>query len=238
MAICRAEAICLVFTGPHSSSSVTSKYSAVTAMIVAASMSLATGSRIRSRSTIWASARSTVCLFSDANAVTRISAPSSSRMLRSIRLAMNSSTSSGRVHPVQRGLLAQDRDPGLQLGRLDVGGQSPLEPGPHPVLEGLQPLRRPVRGDDDLLVGVVERVEGVEELLLGAFLALQELDVVDQQHVDVAVPALEGHLPVVTQRVDEVVGELLAGDVPHPHAREQPLRVVADAVQQVGLAQS
>ena len=46
---------------------------------------------------------------------------------------------------------------------------------------------RPVGGDDDLLGGVVERVEGVEELLLRLLLVLQELDVVDQQHVDVAV---------------------------------------------------
>ena len=93
-------------------------------------------------------------------------------------------------------------------------------------------------GDDDLLVGVVERVEGVEELFLGAFLALEELDVVDQQHVDVAVAALEGDLAVVAERVDEVVGELFAGDVPHPDPGEESLRVVADAVQQVGLAQT
>jgi len=62
----------------------------------------------------------------------------------------------------------------------------PLESGAQPVLECGQLLGRPVGGDDDLLVGVVQRVEGVEELLLDAFLALDELDVVDQQHIDVA----------------------------------------------------
>ena len=56
-------------------------------------------------------------------------------------------------------------------------------------------LGRPVGGDHDLLVGVVQRVEGVEELLLGLLLALQELDVVDQQDVDVAVAALEAGRP-------------------------------------------
>ena len=50
---------------------------------------------MRSRSTISASWVSTGWRFSEANAVTRISAPSSSRMLRSIRSAMNSSTSPG-----------------------------------------------------------------------------------------------------------------------------------------------
>ena len=50
---------------------------------------------IRSLRTISVRPRSTGCRLSDANAVTRISAPSSSRMLREIREAMNSSTSGG-----------------------------------------------------------------------------------------------------------------------------------------------
>ena len=40
-------------------------------------------------------------------------------------------------------------------------------------------------------------------------LALQELDVVDEEHVDVAVTALEVRGLVVADAVDEVVGELL-----------------------------
>ena len=72
------------------------------------------------------------------------------------------------------------------------------------------------RGDDDLLVRVVQGVEGVEELLLRLHLALQELDVVDQQHVDVAVAALEALRLVVADGVDEVVGELLGVHVAHP----------------------
>ena len=48
-----------------------------------------------------------------------------------------------------------------------------------------------VRGQHDLLVGLVQGVEGVEELLLEPLLVLHELDVVDQQHVAVPVAALE-----------------------------------------------
>ena len=48
-----------------------------------------------------------------------------------------------------------------------------------------------VRGDHDLLAGVVQGVEGVEELVLRLLLAGEELDVVDEEHVDVAVEALE-----------------------------------------------
>ena len=99
-------------------------------------------------------------------------------------------------------------------------------------------LRRPVAGDDDLLVGVVERVERVEELLLRPLLVLQELDVVDEQDVDVAVAPLEAVGLVVADRVDEVVGELLGAHVAHPGPGEQARAVVADRVQQVGLAQA
>ena len=144
----------------------------------------------------------------------------------------------GNVEPIHLSLLAKDRDAGLQLRRLDVGDQTPFEPGPQPVLEGGQLLGRPVGGDDDLLVRVVQRVEGVEELLLDAFLALDELDVVDEQHVDVAVAPLERRLAVIAQRVDEVVGEFLGRDVLDAHAGKQPLGVVACRVQQVGLAEA
>jgi len=44
---------------------------------------------------------------------------------------------------------------------------------------------------DDLLARLVERVEGVEELLLRALLARDELDVVDQEEIDVPVSAPE-----------------------------------------------
>ena len=45
-------------------------------------------------------------------------------------------------------------------------------------------LRRPVRGQDDLLAVLVDRVERVEELLLGPLLVGDELDVVDEEEVD------------------------------------------------------
>ena len=102
-------------------------------------------------------------------------------------------TSSGRfLEPLGLGLHPQDREAGLELGRLDVGDQAPLEPGPQPVLEARDLLRRPVRREDDLAAGAVERVERVEELLLELLAAFQELDVVDEEDVDLAVAAPEG----------------------------------------------
>ena len=89
------------------------------------------------------------------------------------------------------GLGAQDGDAGLQVGRLDIDDQAPLEARAQAFLQGHHGLGRAVGGDDDLLVLPVQGVEGVEELLLGRFLAGDELDVVDQQHVDAAVVVAE-----------------------------------------------
>ena len=85
-------------------------------------------------------------------------------------------------------------------------------------------------------IDLVQRVEGVEELLLRALLAGEELDVVDEQHVDVAELVAEaGHL-VVADGVDHLVGELLTGDVADGGVGLTALHVVADGVHQVGLA--
>ena len=74
-------------------------------------------------------------------------------------------------------------------------------------------LGQAVAGEHQLPAGVVERVEGVEELLLGLGLAGEELDVVDQEHVDVAVEALEAVERLAVERGDEAVGERLDGRV-------------------------
>src|SRR5581483_9207492 len=64
------------------------------------------------------------------------------------------------------GLLAEDRESGLELGWLDVGDEAPLEARAQAVLEGGDRLRRAVRRDDDLATFAVQLVERVEELLL------------------------------------------------------------------------
>ena len=87
-----------------------------------------------------------------------------------------------------------------------------------------------------MFVLCLQRVEGVEEFFLRALFAGNELHVVHQQHVDVAIGLAELFLAGRTYRVDEVVGELLRRDIHH----EQPtlLLHVTDGVQQVCLAQT
>ena len=94
-----------------------------------------------------------------------------------------------------------------------------------------------VGGDHDLAAFAVEVVERVEELLLELLGALEELDVVDQEHVEVAVAPLEPRHGLGADRVDELVHERLGGHVTDPLVAEDRAHVVADGVEQVGFSQ-
>src|SRR3546814_3491937 len=80
-------------------------------------------------------------------------------------------------------------------------------------------IGRPIGAEHDLAVGLVQVVEGVEELLDRLLLALDELDVIDQEHVDVAVAALELLVRALAHRLDELVHEGLGAAVAHPVRR-------------------
>ncbi len=107
----------------------------------------------------------------------------------------------------------QDRDAQLEGGGVQVGDHAAAEPRAQPVLEPGQVGGRLVGGDDDLLAGIDQRVEGVEELLLRIVLADQELQVVDHQHVDRAQLVLELDRLLRADRGDEAVHELLGRHV-------------------------
>ncbi len=87
--------------------------------------------------------------------------------------------------------LAQDGHAGGEVRGLDRGDEPGLEAVAQAVLDRAEVAREAVGGQDELAAGVVQGVEGVEELVLGLGLRGEKLDVVDQQDVDVAVAVLE-----------------------------------------------
>ena len=98
-------------------------------------------------------------------------------------------------------LLLQDAEPQFIIRRMQVDDEAALQPALDPILQLLDLARRAVGGDDDLLVLVDQRVEGVKELLLRGILAGDELHIVDHQHVDRPEQLLESHHLAFAQRL-------------------------------------
>ncbi len=142
----------------------------------------------------------------------------------------------GNLHAAVLGVHLEDGDAGLEFGSLDVGDQTPFEAAPQAVLERRDVLRGPVGGNDQLLAGLVQRVEGMEELLLRALLACDELDVVDEKQVDAAIAVAEQRHLVLADGVDQFVRERFGGDVLDGQVRETLDHGVGNGVHQVGLA--
>ena len=117
------------------------------------------------------------------------------------------------VDVVEQRLVLEDGDARLEVRRLDVGDQAALEARAQAVFELLDFARRAVGRQDDLLVGDVQRVEGVEEFFLRALLAGKELDIVDHQDVDRPVFLAEELGLALLDGADDLVGELLTRDV-------------------------
>ncbi len=84
----------------------------------------------------------------------------------------------------------------------------------------------------------MKRVEGVKKLFLGALFAGQELDVIDQQQIDIAEALTEAGHAVMLDAVDQLIGELLAGNVADRKVGAVLLHLVPDGLHQVGLAHS
>ena len=127
---------------------------------------------------------------------------------------------------------------GFKIRMVDFDDQPLHEPAGEPFFQGVQFLGRPVAGDDDLLVRLFQGFKGMEEFFLGGFLFPQELDIVDEQHIDVPVFVPEGFVGVVLDGADQFVGEGFTGGVEDFHLGEFLVDIVADGVHQVGFPQA
>jgi hypothetical protein len=134
-------------------------------------------------------------------------------MLVSNRMATTPRRPPRQLDPAEAGLGHQDRDPRLEGGRKISATSPDWNRDTSRLSRCGDLLRRRVRAHDDLLLRLVQAVEGVEELFLAPLAARQEVDVVDHQHVDIPEPVAElAHL-VVLHALHEVVDELVARDV-------------------------
>ena len=88
------------------------------------------------------------------------------------------------VEMLYRGFFLQYRDARLEVRRLYVRDESPFKSRLQTIFERRELARISIARDDDLLFRVVELVERVEKFFLRADLVLQELYIVNEQHVN------------------------------------------------------
>ena len=144
----------------------------------------------------------------------------------------------GQIQMQQLCLALHDGNAGLKIRRLHIGGQTPLKAGAQTLFQALDLLGGAIGGDDDLLVGVMQGVEGVEELLLRGLLARDELDIVHKQQVCHAVLHAEVLGAAGADGGDQLVGELLTGDIHDDEIGVGALDLGLNGGQQMGLAQT
>ena len=144
----------------------------------------------------------------------------------------------GQVQVQQFRLALDDGHAGLEIRRLDVGGQAPLKPGAQTLFQTLDLLGGTVRRDDDLPAVVVQGVESMEKFFLGTFLARQELDIVDEQHVRLTVLLPELFRGGRLDRRDDLVGEHFTVHIDDVEIRMVLFDFHLDGVEQVRFAQT
>ena len=167
-----------------------------------------------------------------------VTAPSSSRVLFSTRPAMWADHVVGQGEAAHPALLLHDCHARVVARFFDRRDQAPLEAADQALLQLRDLLRRTVGRQDDLPLLLVERVEGVEEFLLRPLAVLQEVDVVDHQHLGVAeaVPKI-GHL-AVADGLHELVDEGVAAQVEDAGAGVALEHRLADRLKQMALAEA
>src|SRR5271156_1943876 len=113
------------------------------------------------------------------------------------------------------GLFPENRHPRLDIRGLQFGCQTALEAGNKPLLQIVNLARRTITRKHDLLAPIEERIKGVEELFLGTFFAGQEMYIIDQENIGLAVALSKSDQHIMLDRVDELVGESFTGKVHH-----------------------
>src|SRR3984885_13778668 len=131
----------------------------------------------------------------------------------------------------------QNGDFRFEVGQLNIGDQAPLEARAQALFDGGDFLGRAIGRDNDLFLLIVERIERVKELFLGAFAGGNELDVVHHQNVHIAETVAEGGHALEADGGNHFVGKFFGADVGKAHCRVSALERVADGLHQVRLAQ-
>src|ERR1017187_1315907 len=89
------------------------------------------------------------------------------------------------------GLFVEDGHLGFEIGSLNIGDQTPFETRSQAFNQAGNLLGRRIARNDDLLLVIMQLVEGVKELLLRTLFSAENLDIVYQQYVCFPIPLVK-----------------------------------------------
>ena len=101
----------------------------------------------------------------------------------------------------------------FEFGELEIESAGPGKTGGKAFVDGFDLAREAVRGNDDLLVELIEVIEDVEEFFLGFFLIHDELEIVDDEAVEFLEFVVKFFAFAGTDGVDEIGIEVRNGSV-------------------------
>ena len=144
----------------------------------------------------------------------------------------------GQDDAVHQRLRLDDRDPRLETRSLDECHKTRRESTGESLFQIWNFARRGIRTQDDLLAQLRERVEGVEELLLGLLMSREKVDVIDDHDIRGAKSIAEISHPPSTNGFVKEIHERVARDVAQAQRGLIAQHSLADRVQEMGLAQA
>ena len=101
----------------------------------------------------------------------------------------------------------------FEFGELEVEGAGPSKTGGEAFVDSFDLAGEAIRGNDDLLVELVEVIEDIEEFFLGFFLVHNELEVIDDEAVELLEFVVKFFAFAGTDGVDEIGIEVRNGSV-------------------------
>ena len=114
--------------------------------------------------------------------------------------------------------------------------EAPLHSGDHSLRE-LELRRRFIAGDHDLFALIEQRFKGVAKFLFKVESILQELNIIDEEQIEIAIVALHLIDRFIAQVIDNFIDECFGCDRMDAQFLMVFADIMADAVEQVGFSQ-
>ena len=132
----------------------------------------------------------------------------------------------------------QDGHAVFERGRIDLDDHAGDETVDQRFREVADQLGMGVGSHDHLLAGRIDGIEGVQKLLLRGLLVGEEMDVIDQEHINASKAVPKRIAVVALDCIDEMIGKFFAGDINAIELGVLLFDSIIDRLQQVRLAEA